>query len=78
MYTGISGNEFSFDVIVDKTERGKGIGKKLIDFGLSEYNQLSDDYTIKLDVVNNNLINHLKKRGLKVVQQFSGRSIMTF
>jgi ribosomal protein S18 acetylase RimI-like enzyme len=77
LYTGLTGDEFSFYIIVDKTQRGQGIGKKLIDYGLSEFQQLPEDYELKLDVVNPDLVNHLLKRGLKVVGKTGGHTTMT-
>lgn len=77
LYTELSGDEFSFDVIVDKSERGRGIGKKLINFGLSEFKSLPEDYQLKLDVVNSDLVNHLLKRGLKITDKIGEHTIMT-
>lgn len=81
MYTAFdnSNNEFSFDVIVDRLFRGKGIGRKLIDYGLGEFRQLEAEMgaKLKLDVVNPEIERHLEKRGLKVLQRYSGHAIMT-
>ena len=61
---------FTFDIIVDKNERNKGIGTKLIDIGLSDYTEFkSIGYKLMLNVVNPNLIQHLQRRGLKIIDK---------
>ena len=79
LYTSTGPNDYSFDIIVDKPYRGKGIGKQLTDLGLSDYNQVGDELGVplKLDVVNPKMIPYLKLKGLKVVQQHDGHTIMT-
>lgn len=77
LYTGLSGDEFSFDIIVDKNERGQGIGNKLSNLGFSEYRDLPEGYNLKLDVVNPNMVHYLLKKGLTVVNQIGGHTIMT-
>lgn len=80
LYTTTDRDEFSFDIIVDKPYRGKGIGKKLADAGLGEYNQMAVEFgmPLKLDVVNPNLIPYLKRKGLEIVGQQGGHTIMSF
>lgn len=79
LYEGTTGRKFTFDVIVDKLERRKGIGAKLIDYGLSSYRSLPEEYyKLELDVVNPFLIQHLKKRGLKITNKVGDHTIMTF
>ena len=79
LYEGIIHNTFSFDVIVDKAERRKGIGAKLIDAGINDYKEISDSgIELELKVVNAHLIPHLEKRGLKIVEKHAGHIIMKF
>ncbi len=79
LYTTAHPYEFSFDVIVDKAARGQGIGAKLIDFGLSEYNQVADEQgtELRLDVVNPWVEKYLLKKGLRILQKIAGHTIMT-
>ena len=77
LYTGTSGGEYSFDVIVDKSMSGKGIGSALVDMGLSQFRDFPDDYVLKMDVVNPWVEKYLLKKGLKVVDKVGGHTIMT-
>lgn len=78
-YSSIVGDEYSFDIIVDKPYRRMGIGKKLINLGLNDFRQLEDELglQLKLDVVNPHMISYLEKKGLKIIQQYPGHTIMT-
>lgn len=78
LYTELFDGEFSFDVIVSKRYRRKGIAKKLIDTALDEYRSLSDSgIKLKLEVVNPNLVEYLKKLGLKETEKHGDTIIMT-
>lgn len=79
LYTSTHPYEFSFDVIVDKPFRGQGVGPKLIDLGLSEYNQmeLEQGTELRLDVVNPKVEKYLLRKGLRVLQKIGGHTIMT-
>lgn len=77
LYTELSGNEFSFDIVVDKNERNRGIGDKLFNFAMNEYHDLPDNYILKLDVVNPNWVNHHLKRGLKIIDKIGNHTIMS-
>lgn len=77
LYTGITGNEFGFDIIVDKNEQNLGVGSKLFNIGMSEFRDLPDDYVLKLDVVNPHWVQHHLKRGLKIVNRIGNHTIMT-
>lgn len=79
LYTSIQGNEYSFDIIVDKSMVFKGIGPRFVDIGLNEYKELKENgYILKLDVVNLNLEKYLLNKGLKVVEKIGNHSIMTY
>jgi len=77
LYTGFSNKEFSFDIIVDKNERNQGIGDNLFKIGMAEYHSVSDEYHLKLDVVNPYWVNHHLKRGLKIVNKIGNHTIMS-
>ena len=80
--TTISNNKniYGFDIVVDKQERRQGIGAKLIDIGISTYEDLpsSEEYMLVLDVVNAHLVRHLAGRGLKIIASARGHIIMSF
>lgn len=79
MYEGITdGDTFSFDVIVDRTHRRRGIATKLIDIALSHFQDLPEGYKLELKVANAHLIPHFEKRGFKIVGKETGNIIMTF
>lgn len=79
LYTENDGEEFSFDVIVDKPARGQGIGAKLIDMALDQFRQeeIEMGTQLKVDVVNPWVEKYLLHKGLKVVQRDGGHTIMT-
>lgn len=75
-----STGEYTFDVVVDESVDGKGVGSKLLDrvkdlpFDVQEMNP---DATIKVDVVNPQMQAMLEKRGFEVVEKIGeGRVIM--
>jgi ribosomal protein S18 acetylase RimI-like enzyme len=81
IYTQLTNDTFSFDVVVDKAHQGKGYGAKLIDSALSEFKMLKLDMPelkLEVEVVNKNLLNFLKKRGLVVLNVIQGTHIMAF
>lgn len=66
LFTSIDGDEYSFDVVVDKNYQSQGYGRELIDYALSLYKEYKEIYgnnnlKIKLDVINPNMRNLLKK-----------------
>lgn len=77
LYTSLVGENFSFDIIVDKNEQNKGIGNELFKIGMDEFKSLPDTYTLKLDVVNPNWVQHHLRRGLKIVDVIGNHTIMT-
>ena len=79
IYTETNSYEYSFDVIVDKPARGKGIGAKLIDYALADYSQLENDIgtELRVDVINPWVEKYLLKKGLKVLTKHGDHAIMT-
>jgi hypothetical protein len=79
LYISTVGNVFSFDIVVDKSERNQGIGNELFEYGMGLYKELSSggDYVLELDVVNPYWVKHHIKRGLKIVNTIGNHTIMT-
>ncbi|MGA0844824.1 MAG: GNAT family N-acetyltransferase, partial [Arenicellales bacterium] len=79
LYTELTGNEFSFDIIVAPEAQGQGIGSALIDAGISEgdtQTEFGEFGKIKLDVVNPNMVAPLERRGFVVVEEVTGHTLM--
>jgi tRNA nucleotidyltransferase (CCA-adding enzyme) len=72
-------DEFSFDVAVLPDFQKMRIGSKLTDEVLKEYNNLVNEgmkIKMKADVVNPQMIQMLKSRGLSVSEEMGGHAIM--
>lgn len=78
LWTEISRDEFSFDIAVDKTSQGKGIGEKLVNEAISEFDaqNYDDQLKYKIDVTNPIMEKLLSKYGFEVVDKFPGHTIM--
>lgn len=77
LFTGLSGDVYSFDVAVDPPRQGKGLGSQLTDLGLENFGNYADmGASIKLDAVNPQMVEMLKRRGFSVTSQFGGHQIM--
>ena len=69
LYTEVSGDEFSFDVIVGEDHQGRVIGSKMLDIAIEVFEQQkdgNDEMIIRLDVVNPVMKKALEKRGFDV------------
>lgn len=72
LYIEMLKDEFSFDILVAKDHQGKGIGSKLLDIALEEFElhkDANDEMTIRLDVVNPIMKKALEKRGFDVKEE---------
>ncbi len=81
LYVEMDDDEFSFDIIVDEDNQGKGIGSKLLDAAIQEFNYNKDDndtLTVRLDVVNDLMKKALEKRGFEVKEDNKDRWIMGY
>ena len=79
LYTEFSDGKYSFDVIVDEKFRGKGIGRKLMDIGIREYQNLKNEFDnveLEVDAVNPKVVEYLKTKGLKIKKEIEGHIIM--
>lgn len=74
LFTSLMSNSYSFDVVVDPEYQGRGIGRELIDAGISEYSNLKaemPEITMDLDVVNPTLQEAFRRRGLEEKKRVS-------
>ena len=78
LWTEISGDEFSFDVAVDKSMQGKGVGEKLVNEAISEFNaeNFEDQLKYKVDVTNPVMEKLLSKYGFEVTERIDGHTMM--
>jgi GNAT superfamily N-acetyltransferase len=81
LWTVFMSGEYSFDVVVRDDYQGQGIGKKLVDIAIRDYEGSKDAYEdsiIRLDVVNQDKMKPLLlKLGFKVEQESNGHTIMS-
>lgn len=66
LWTNISGNFFSFDVVVSKDQQGKGLGSKLVDAAIREFNEMRDAYPdleYQVKSVNEGMTKILRRKG---------------
>jgi GNAT superfamily N-acetyltransferase len=79
LWTEVDGNKFSFDVVVDKDSRKKGIGSMLIKSALNEFNSLNEGGSLVLDVdvTSNEMKRLLEKNGFVVKGKENGHTFMT-
>lgn len=71
---------FSFDIIVDTDYRRMGVGSNLVDQAMQIFDWESDAYQnphYELDVVNDDMVRILKKKGFVPVRNVKGHVIMT-
>jgi ribosomal protein S18 acetylase RimI-like enzyme len=78
LWTEVSGDEFSFDVAVDKSMQGKGVGEKLVNEAISEFNTENYEGQLKysVDVTNPVMEKLLSKYGFEVVKRIPGHAMM--
>jgi ribosomal protein S18 acetylase RimI-like enzyme len=82
LWTVFMSGEYSFDVVVRDDYQGQGIGKKLVDIAIQEYNEskeaFGDDAIMRVDVVNQDKMKPLLlKMGFKVEQESQNHTIMS-
>ncbi len=71
-YTAYDGNNYTFDVVVDKSVEGNGVASKLLDYVAKIPYDILDqnpDATMIVDVVSPAMKHMLEKRGFKVTKQ---------
>jgi GNAT superfamily N-acetyltransferase len=72
--------EYSFDIVVRDDYQGKGLGKKLVDIAIQEYNEskqaYGDDAIIRVDVVNKTMEKILLNKGFEVESKQPNHTMM--
>jgi ribosomal protein S18 acetylase RimI-like enzyme len=66
-----SNDKYSFDIVVSPKFQNQGIGSKLADFAVQEYNQRRegyDNYDYSIDVINPSMKSILLKKGFVVLK----------
>ena len=79
LYTSIVDNIFSFDIVVEKSSQGIGIGKRLVDEAISMYQSYAfdvPDLKIEADVVSPAMQHILASRGWVVQKAIKGHVVM--
>jgi len=78
LWTEISGDEFSFDIAIDKSYQGMGIGERLVREAFSEFNlqNYDDELRYVVDVTNPVMEKILLKYGFVVDKKIIGHTIM--
>jgi hypothetical protein len=69
-----SNQKYSFDVVINPKFQNKGIGTKLVDFAIQEYNSrvdAFDNYDYNIDVVSPIMKSILLKKGFSVLKELS-------
>jgi len=82
LWVGSDNEEMSFDIVVDPEYQRQGIAKQLIDYAIGEYDMnqeaYGDDYKLKGDIVNPNMVGYLKSKGFMVDDEIQGHILMTY
>ena len=79
LWTEVNGDEFSFDVAIDKTAQGQGVGEKLVKDAISQFNnekEANPNLKYKVDVTNPIMEKLLSKYGFKVSERVGDHTIM--
>ena len=80
IWTAWSSKEFSFDVVVRDDFQGQGLGKKLVEIGISTFDEdkeaYGDDAIMRLDVINIKMEKMLLKKGFEIESNQTGHTLM--
>jgi len=82
IYSGVSGNVFSFDLEVSPEAQGMGVASSLINEVMEQYERYKEAYgdelKMQVHVINKVLVNHLIKKGFKIVEESNGEWLLEF
>lgn len=74
----VSGDTYSFDIVVHPRAQGNKIGQRLFDFGVANAQEMADaGITTELDAINPLIIPMAKKAGFRVTGQEGGHTFLT-
>ena len=82
IYSGVSGNVFSFDLEVNPEAQGMGVASSLINEVMKQYEEYKEAYgdelKMQVHVINKVLVNHLIEKGFKIVEESNGEWLLEF
>ena len=81
IYSGVSGDVYSFDLEVHPDAQGMGIASELIDAameGYKEYKEYYENLKMEVHVINKFLVNHLIKKGFEIAEESKGEWLMRY
>ena len=82
IYSGVSGNVFSFDLEVNPEAQGMGVASSLINEVMKQYEEYKEAYgdelKMQVHVINKVLVNHLIMKGFKIVEESNGEWLLEF
>jgi len=82
IYSGVSGNVYSFDLEVSPEAQGMGVASSLINAVMEQYEfykeAYGDELKMQVHVINKVLVNHLIKKGFKIVEESNGEWLLEF
>jgi ribosomal protein S18 acetylase RimI-like enzyme len=82
IYSGVSGDAYSFDLEVSPEAQGMGVASSLINEVMEQYEEYKEAYgdelKMQVHVVNKVLVNHLIKKGFEIVEESNGEWLLEF
>ena len=82
IYSGVSGNTYSFDLEVSPEAQGMGVASSLINEVMEQYEEYKEAYgdelKMQVHVINEVLVNHLIKKGFEIVEESNGEWLLEF
>jgi ribosomal protein S18 acetylase RimI-like enzyme len=82
IYSGVSGNTYSFDLEVSPEAQGMGVASNLINEVMEQYEEYKEAYgdelKMQVHVINEVLVNHLIKKGFEIVEESNGEWLLEF
>ena len=82
IYSGVSGDAYSFDLEVSPEAQGVGVASSLINEVMEQYEEYKEAYgdelKMQVHVINKVLVNHLIKKGFEIVEESNGEWLLEF
>ena len=82
IYSGVSGDAYSFDLEVSPEAQGMGVASSLINEVMEQYERYKEAYgdelKMQVHVINKVLVNHLINKGFKIVEESNGEWLLEF